>query len=132
MKIPIKAYLKYFLLVLVLSMVTCESSYKEIIYFDTANFTVTEMQATDSTFFVKGLVKNDGNYSFKTPWYFTYEISALGGKTGQIFPGEYEMTTQLASGDSLEWEDDFEADFFRENASSAFHVNNFEAFHILE
>lgn len=132
MKLPIKIHLKSFLLVLVLLFITCESGYNELIYFDSANFTVTEMQATDSTLLIKGIVQNECNFSFKTPWYFTYEISPAGGLAGQVFPGEHEIGTQLGCGQTFEWEASYDDDFFRENASSSYQVNNFEAFHILE
>ncbi len=132
MKFWIRNHLMFSLVVVVLSLNTCENSYNEIIYFNSADFTVSDMQTTDSTFFVKGIVKNEGNYSFKIPWYITYEISPLGGKTGQAFLGVHEITAPLECEQSVEWEAIYDDDFFREYYSSSFQVTNFEAWYILE
>ena len=52
----------------ILTLAACEFSYKEIIYFDDAIYTITDIEATDTTLVIKGQVENHCNYSFKAPW----------------------------------------------------------------
>lgn len=111
---------------------SCESSYKEIIYFDDANFIVSEMSVVDSTFSVTGSVKNEGQYSFKTPWYFTYEIRPQGGDESQVFTGVHVIESSLECADSLVWDAQYYNGFFCECGTTDFRVENFEAYYILQ
>ncbi len=111
---------------------TCEFSYKEIIYFDEVGYTITGIEATDTTLFVSGLVENTGNFSFKAPWYLTYDLSSVGGSETKVYSGVEEMLYPLDCGGVIAWEARYDYAIFEDQASIDYNVGSFEAYHILD
>lgn len=117
---------------LFLGLISCESSYNELIYLDSASFTVTEIQISDSTFTAKGTVQNESNYSYHTPWYFTYDVSPLGASTADILTGQHTIQENLDCEQRIDWEISYDVDFFRKYDDVSFQMNNFTAYYIIE
>lgn len=126
------SYAQFLLPLIFFSLLGCESKYKEIIYFDSAVITASDMEVTDSLFTANGMVLNESNYSFKSPWYITFKITPTDGNGDQVFTGVELMATTLDCNDSIAWQATYVNPYFKYHIDAGFTLEDFEAFHILE